>query len=70
MRSCQLFDRGGLGQTGRAFDQQMAISQQRDQQTVDQRLLTDDAGLQLITQRAERIQRLVQRLIAGWRNLM
>ncbi len=38
----QRADRGGLGQAGRAFDQQVAVGQQRDQQALDQRGLADD----------------------------
>ncbi len=35
-------DRGRLRQPGSAFDEQMAIGQQRDQQSLDQRRLTYD----------------------------
>jgi len=46
-------DGGGLGQAGRAFDQQVAAREQRDQQTVDQSGLTDDAALQPVAQLEE-----------------
>ena len=41
---CQLLDGLGLGQAGGALDQHMAISEQGDQQTVDQFFLTEDLG--------------------------
>nr|GEX69762.1 hypothetical protein [Tanacetum cinerariifolium] len=40
----QLFDRLGLGQTGCAFDQHVAVGQQRDQQALNQFLLPEDLG--------------------------
>ena len=51
----QRADRAGLGQAGRAFDQQVAVGQQRDQQALDQRRLPDDLGRQRGAQRAEGI---------------
>jgi len=41
---CQLLDSLGLGQAGCALDQHMAVSEQRDQQAVDQLFLTEDLG--------------------------
>ena len=38
----QLFDGLGLGKTRRAFDEHMTVSEQRDQQAVDQLFLTED----------------------------
>jgi hypothetical protein len=38
----QLFDGFGLGEAGRAFDQHMAVSQQRDQQAVNEFFLTEN----------------------------
>ena len=49
----QRADRGGLGQAGRALDQQVAIGEQRDQQALDQRRLADDLARECIAQRAE-----------------
>ncbi len=48
----QHFDRACLGQAGRAFDQQVTVTEQRDQHPVDQVSLADDQstrmGLQLL----------------------
>ncbi len=49
----QFLDRGGLGKARRALDQQVAVGEQRDQQAVDQVLLADDVGLQMLAQVAE-----------------
>jgi hypothetical protein len=38
----QHFDRAGLRQTGRTLYQQMAVTEERDQHSVDQTLLADD----------------------------
>ncbi len=51
----QSTDRGGLGQSRGAFDQQVAIRQQCGQQALDERALADDFGRQTIAQRAEGI---------------
>jgi len=42
--------RGGLGQTWRALDQQVAIGKQRGQQAINEMRLADDASLQLVAQ--------------------
>ena len=49
----EFLDRRGLGQTRRALDQQMAIGEQRDQQTIDERGLADDALAKLVAQRVK-----------------
>jgi len=41
--SGKFLDGGGLGQSGRALDQQVSIGKQRNQQAIDQGLLADDA---------------------------
>ncbi|MNM83064.1 hypothetical protein D3C81_951100 [compost metagenome] len=46
-------DRRGLGQARRAFDQQMAIGQQGDQQALDQQRLANDLAGQRIAQCGE-----------------
>ena len=46
-------DGGRLGQPRRALDQQVTIGQQRHQQPLDQRPLTDDAGLEFGAQTRE-----------------
>jgi len=40
----QVLDGLGLGQSGSALDQQVAIGKQGDEQTVDQLFLTEDLG--------------------------
>ncbi len=47
---CQLLDRRGLGQTRGAFDQQVAVGQQRDQQPIDQGRLPQYAALEMLAQ--------------------
>ena len=42
-----------LARPGRAFDQQVAVGQQRDQQALDQRRLADDLGRKRVAQGAE-----------------
>ena len=49
----EFLDRGRLGQTRRAFHEQVTVGQQRDQETVDQGDLADDALAQLVAQRVE-----------------
>lgn len=49
----QRADRGGLGQPGRALDQQMPVGQQGDQQPFDQRGLAHDALRQRLAQQGE-----------------
>ena len=49
----ELLDRGGLGEAGRAFDQQVAVGEQRDQQAIDQRFLADDALAELGAERGK-----------------
>ena len=39
--------RGGLGKPGRALDQQVAVGQQRDEQTYVEVLLPDDAPVEM-----------------------
>ncbi len=46
-------DGGGLGESGSAFDQQMAIGEQGDQQAFHQRGLADDLAREVIAQRAK-----------------
>ena len=49
----ELLDRGGLGEAGRAFDEQVPVGEQRDQQAVDQRFLADDALAELGAERCK-----------------
>lgn len=46
----QVLDRLGLGQSGGALDQQVAVGEQGDQQPVDQPLLTEDLGGEVLAQ--------------------
>ncbi|OIQ63834.1 hypothetical protein GALL_546230 [mine drainage metagenome] len=46
----QRLDRGGLGQPGQAFEQQVAAGEQADNQPVEQRCLADDVGAELLAQ--------------------
>ena len=46
-------DGAGLGQARRAFDEQVPIGEQRDQQAFDQLGLPDDLGGELVAQRRE-----------------
>ncbi len=41
-------DGAGLGQTGRALDQQVAVAEQGDQQAVDQTGLADDVLIDVV----------------------
>ena len=47
----QGLDGGGLGQSGQAFDEEMAVAQEADQHTVDKTGLADDPGGEMGTQR-------------------
>ncbi|MOA15089.1 hypothetical protein D3C78_1352290 [compost metagenome] len=51
----QILDRLGLGQAGRAFDQQMAVGEQGDQQAFDQLLLTENLGGKVLAQGNQRV---------------
>ncbi len=52
-RGAQRFDRSGLGKSRRSLDEQMAIGEQRDQQSLDQRHLSDDLAGQVFPQAQE-----------------
>lgn len=41
-------DRAGFGETGRAFDEQVAIGQKTDEQPVDEVLLTDNVFADIV----------------------
>ena len=47
-------DRGGLGQAGGTFDEQVAIGKKGDQQSIHQRLLADDALFKLAAKPGKR----------------
>ena len=53
----QGLDGARLGQTGQAFEQQVAVGQQRDQQRLDHRGLADHGRAQARAQRGEGLQR-------------
>ncbi len=43
----QNFDRARLGETGRAFDEQMAVGEQRHEHSIQQPFLADDEAFQM-----------------------
>jgi hypothetical protein len=49
----QLLDSSGLGETRRPLDEHMTITEQGDDEPVDERFLSDNAGAELGPQRAE-----------------
>lgn len=50
----QLLDRGGLGQAGGTFDEQVTIGKKGNQQSIHQRLLADDALFKLAAKPGKR----------------
>ena len=59
------FQRQRLGQTRHAFEQQMAVADQSDQQSIDQVLLTDDHAADLLLERSHPARRLGHRFVDG-----
>ena len=62
-RSGERLERERLGQAGHAFEQDVAVGDQRNEQAVDQMLLADDDASHLLLQRAHPRRSFLHRLI-------
>ncbi len=51
----KFLDGGGLGQSGRTLHQQVAVGKQRNQQSIDERLLANDALAEFVAQMGKRV---------------